>query len=219
MTDNIKTCSCKAYIQMLAEKDERILMLENTLRDINNGLNREQAHSDTDRHIQSMRYWSRLISNALSTASKPERFNTRRENLVDRLKRLSNDDALGIGEAWNALEAAAAALEKWETELSKVMPSDFKDWWHNSKDEWPEIARSVTEAARRDRDAGWEAAARTAVEVEKLKDIIDGILFDTGLTQTAMPDGLRVDPDKDRYEARTIIRQFIEGMNDVRKDH
>jgi hypothetical protein len=34
-------------------------------------------------------------------------------------------------------------LKAYDDELSKVMPPDFKDWWQNSKDEWPEIASWV----------------------------------------------------------------------------
>jgi hypothetical protein len=35
--------------------------------------------------------------------------------------------------------------DAFRTELSKVMPHDFKDWWKNSKDEWPLVARLVIE--------------------------------------------------------------------------
>jgi hypothetical protein len=34
-------------------------------------------------------------------------------------------------------------LKAYDDELSKVMPPDFKDWWQNSKDEWPDIASWV----------------------------------------------------------------------------
>ena len=34
-------------------------------------------------------------------------------------------------------------LKAYDEELSKVMPPDFKDWWQNSKNEWPEIASWV----------------------------------------------------------------------------
>jgi len=45
-------------------------------------------------------------------------------------------------------------IEAWESELSKVMPPDFKDWWQNSKDEWPVVARCVIESLReREREA------------------------------------------------------------------
>lgn len=46
-----------------------------------------------------------------------------------------------------ALETRASTdLATWESELSKVMPPDFKDWWQNSKSEWPLVARLVIES-------------------------------------------------------------------------
>ena len=41
-------------------------------------------------------------------------------------------------------------LTAWHTELSKVMPPDFKDWWENSKAEWPLVARLVIEGKNRE---------------------------------------------------------------------
>lgn len=49
-------------------------------------------------------------------------------------------------------DAAAAMLLAWEEELSKVMPEDFKDWWQNSRCEWPLVARLVIEGLREARD-------------------------------------------------------------------
>ena len=46
------------------------------------------------------------------------------------------------------LAKAKRKLELWETEVSKEMPSDFKDWWQNSKNEWPLVARLVLENRR-----------------------------------------------------------------------
>jgi cephalosporin-C deacetylase-like acetyl esterase len=43
-------------------------------------------------------------------------------------------------------------LQAYDEELSKEMPTDFKDWWENSKDEWPVVARLVLEGRRRERD-------------------------------------------------------------------
>ena len=40
-------------------------------------------------------------------------------------------------------------INAWQTELSKVMPPDFKDWWENSKAEWPLVARWVIENKNR----------------------------------------------------------------------
>jgi cephalosporin-C deacetylase-like acetyl esterase len=39
-------------------------------------------------------------------------------------------------------------LKAYDEEISKEMPKDFKDWWENSKEEWPLIARYVLERRR-----------------------------------------------------------------------
>jgi hypothetical protein len=36
------------------------------------------------------------------------------------------------------------------------MPPDFKDWWQNSKDEWPEIAAAVITNLRQREEMAWE---------------------------------------------------------------
>mgnify|MGYP003475218530 CR=1 FL=1 len=56
--------------------------------------------------------------------------------------------------------AGRASVDDWERELSAVMPADFKDWWQNSRREWPAVAAEVIKSLRLDRDAGWEVAAR-----------------------------------------------------------
>lgn len=55
-----------------------------------------------------------------------------------------------------------ATVEQWEAALSAVMPADFKDWWQNSRSEWPAVAAGVIESQRADRDMGWEMAAKAA---------------------------------------------------------
>jgi hypothetical protein len=52
--------------------------------------------------------------------------------------------------------AVADMLVSWETELSKVMPIDFKDWWQNSKTEWPLIARMTIESLRAREQIAWD---------------------------------------------------------------
>ena len=54
----------------------------------------------------------------------------------------------------------SASIEEWEQELSAVMPADFKDWWQNSKREWPAVAAEVIRSLRKDRDWWREAAGR-----------------------------------------------------------
>ena len=55
-------------------------------------------------------------------------------------------------------------LTAWETELSKVMPPDYKDWWQNDKREWPLVARLVIEG--KNRHAELDAAAYEKLERE-----------------------------------------------------
>jgi hypothetical protein len=73
------------------------------------------------------------------------------------------DEALAAHDAEQAQEAqqtaGRASVDDWERELSAVMPADFKDWWQNSRREWPAVAAEVIKSLRLDRDAGWEVAA------------------------------------------------------------
>lgn len=52
--------------------------------------------------------------------------------------------------------AVADMLVSWETELSRAMPRDFKDWWQNSKTEWPLIARLTIESLREREQTAWD---------------------------------------------------------------
>lgn len=47
-------------------------------------------------------------------------------------------------------------LKLYDEMLSAVMPPDFKDWWENSKDEWPAVAAGVIESLREREDLAWE---------------------------------------------------------------
>ena len=55
--------------------------------------------------------------------------------------------------------AVADMLVAWETELSKVMPADYKDWWQNSKEEWPMVARMSIESLREREQLVWDMLA------------------------------------------------------------
>jgi uncharacterized protein (DUF342 family) len=39
-------------------------------------------------------------------------------------------------------------LQRYDDEISKEMPKDYKDWWKNSKEEWPLVARLTLEGRR-----------------------------------------------------------------------
>jgi hypothetical protein len=51
----------------------------------------------------------------------------------------------------------AERLAAYDRELSAVMPHDFKDWWENSRAEWPLVARMVIENHRLI-EGGWPDA-------------------------------------------------------------
>jgi len=52
--------------------------------------------------------------------------------------------------------AVADMLVAWETEISKVMPADYKDWWQNSRAEWPVVARMNIESLREREQLAWD---------------------------------------------------------------
>lgn len=39
-------------------------------------------------------------------------------------------------------------LRRYDDEISKEMPKDYKDWWKNSKEEWPLVVRLTLEGRR-----------------------------------------------------------------------
>lgn len=50
-------------------------------------------------------------------------------------------------------------LQRYDNELSSVMPADYKDWWQNSKEEWPIVAKSSIESLREREEIAWEHLA------------------------------------------------------------
>jgi BMFP domain-containing protein YqiC len=63
-------------------------------------------------------------------------------------------------------------LQAYDEELSKEMPKDFKDWWENSKEEWPLVARYVLERRRGEID--WLEGVLIAKD-EKIKELEEKI--------------------------------------------
>jgi len=57
-------------------------------------------------------------------------------------------------------------LKAYDDELSKVMPPDFKDWWQNSKDEWPQIAAAVITNLREREELAWQQVEFAYEELE-----------------------------------------------------
>lgn len=62
--------------------------------------------------------------------------------------------------------AVADMLVAWETELSKVMPQDYKDWWQNSRKEWPMVARVSIESLREREQLAWDMLDEELLRVE-----------------------------------------------------
>ena len=68
-------------------------------------------------------------------------------------------------------------LQAYDDEISKEMPPDFKDWWENSKDEWPLITRLVLEARRGQIDDLYSIIDKQAQEIEDLGQEIDYLRY------------------------------------------
>jgi hypothetical protein len=49
---------------------------------------------------------------------------------------------------------------KFVEELSKVMPKDFKDWFQNTQEELPIIARIVIENLKKENEMLWSMLAK-----------------------------------------------------------
>jgi len=67
----------------------------------------------------------------------------------------------------------AERLQKYDEELSAVIPLDFKDWHQNSKDERPEVARWVIENLRKDREWCYEVMDKQALKIKDLEAEIE----------------------------------------------
>jgi hypothetical protein len=57
------------------------------------------------------------------------------------------------------IKSELARLQRYDEELSSVMPEDYKDWWQNSKEEWPLLAKLSIEHARESEQHAWEELA------------------------------------------------------------
>lgn len=57
------------------------------------------------------------------------------------------------------IKSELARLQRYDEELSSVMPKDYKDWWENSPEEWPLVAKSSIESLREREEIAWEHLA------------------------------------------------------------
>jgi len=72
------------------------------------------------------------------------------------------------------LEKAEVELACWHSELSAVMPPDFKDWHQNSKAEWPLVARQVIENLREREKLAWGNTISQLRPLSEACDVPDG---------------------------------------------
>lgn len=54
------------------------------------------------------------------------------------------------------IKSELARLQRYDDELSSVMPEDYKDWWQNSKEEWPLLAKLSIEDHRASEELAWD---------------------------------------------------------------
>lgn len=67
------------------------------------------------------------------------------------------------------IKSELARLQRYDDELSSVMPEDYKDWWQNSKEEWPLVAKSSIESLREREEIAWQQVEFAYEELEAIK--------------------------------------------------
>ena len=67
----------------------------------------------------------------------------------------------------------AERLKLYDEEISKEMPKDFKDFWENSKEEWPLVARLVLEGRRENLEWCYEVIDKQALKIKELEEEIE----------------------------------------------
>lgn len=65
------------------------------------------------------------------------------------------------------IKSELARLQRYDDELSSVMPKDYKDWWQGSKEEWPIVAKSSIESLREREEIAWEHLAIANKKLEE----------------------------------------------------
>jgi hypothetical protein len=66
----------------------------------------------------------------------------------------------------------AERLKLYDEEISKEIPLDFKDWWQNSKDEWPLVTRLVLEGRREQVEWCNDVIDKQALKIKELEEKI-----------------------------------------------
>ena len=96
--------------------------------------------------------------------SEPQPADSEVAELVERLRdRAAGNDRFGAPKTAALMNRAAELLKRlmrYEQALSAVMPSDFKDWHENSRDEWPDVAAGLITNLRKQEELAWEQLDR-----------------------------------------------------------
>ena len=80
------------------------------------------------------------------------------------------------------IQKELARLKRYDEEISKEMPLDFKDWWENSPEEYPLVARLVLEGRRKELEWCYEVIDKQTLEIKELKeygDRLEGLAWET----------------------------------------
>ncbi len=101
----------------------------------------------------------------------------------------------------------AERLKAYDDELSAEMPADLKDWWRNSRDEWPLVARLVLQNRRERLEECYAEIERLRrVELDRSRAELDN---NDGLTLTAVRELL----------ARKSTAELVGTLRDLAADY
>ena len=64
-------------------------------------------------------------------------------------------------------------LKLYDEEISKEMPEDFKDFWENSKDEWPLVTRLVLEGRRENLEWCNDVIDKQTQKIKELEEEVE----------------------------------------------
>jgi G3E family GTPase len=67
------------------------------------------------------------------------------------------------------IQSELERLQRYDNQLSSVMPEDYKDWWQNSKEEWPIVAKGSIESLREREEQAWQQVEFVYEEMERNK--------------------------------------------------
>ena len=71
-----------------------------------------------------------------------------------------------------SIQKELARLRRYDEEISKEMPKDYKDWWENSKEEYPEVARLVLEGRRENLEWCYNVIDKQTEKIKELEEKI-----------------------------------------------